>query len=234
MDLSTAKVLVTGGSSGIGKATAKLLVEAGAQVVINGRTMKTLKATAEEIGATPAVGDVGIEADAKHVVKKAIKTMDGLNVLVNNAGYGMFSELVDLGVEDFESVLNTNVIGAMLMARESAKHFIEESYGNIINVSSTAGTKGFTGGTAYCASKFALGAMTECWRSELRQHNVRVMQINPSEVQTQFSQNAGMGEREFNETKLVAEDIGQTIVSMLQLPDRGFIPETSVWATNPQ
>jgi 3-oxoacyl-[acyl-carrier protein] reductase len=234
MDLSSAKVLVTGGSSGIGKATAQLLIQAGAQVVINGRTKSKLDEAANELGAIAIAGDVGDEADAKRIVKEAIEAMDGLNVLVNNAGYGMFSELVDLEKEDFESVLNTNVLGAMMMARESAKHFIDEAYGNIINVSSTAGTKGFAGGTAYCASKFALGAMTECWRSELRQHNVRVMQINPSEVQTHFAENAGMGKREFNETKLVAEDIGQTILSMLQLPDRGFIPETSVWATNPQ
>jgi 3-oxoacyl-[acyl-carrier protein] reductase len=122
----------------------------------------------------------------------------------------------------------------MMMARESAKHFIEHDYGNIINVSSTAGKRGFEGGTAYVASKFALGGMTECWRSELRQHNIRVMQINPSEVQTRFSENAGIGEREFNETKLIADDIGKTICDMLSLPDRGFITETSVWATNPK
>lgn len=122
----------------------------------------------------------------------------------------------------------------MMVARESAKHFIENNYGNIINVSSTAGKRGFEGGTAYVASKFALGGMTECWRSELREHNIRVMQINPSEVQTEFSQNAGREKRPFNETKLIADDIAQTICSMLALEDRGFIPETSVWATNPR
>ncbi|MDZ7693015.1 MAG: SDR family NAD(P)-dependent oxidoreductase [Balneolaceae bacterium] len=167
-------------------------------------------------------------------VDQTIEMFSDYNVLINNAGYGHFSRLVHLSVSEFEKQLRTNTIGAMMVARESAKHFIKEDYGNIVNVSSTAGKRGFEGGTAYVASKFALGGMTECWRSELRSHNIRVMQINPSEVQTEFSKHAGFGGRKFNESKLVSGDIAQTILNMLSLADRGFIPETSVWATNPK
>lgn len=234
MDLKDAKAIVTGGSSGIGKETARQIVKAGGEVVICARSKDKLNHAANEIGATPIVCDVSKEKQVIDLVLEAIETMDGYNVLINNAGYGHFSKLVNLSATEFEEQLRVNTIGAMMVARESAKHFIKQDYGNIINVSSTAGKRGFEGGTAYVASKFALGGMTECWRSELRSHNIRVMQINPSEVQTNFSESAGMGERKFNETKLIADDIGKTICDMLSLPDRGFIPETSVWATNPK
>lgn len=234
MDLKNAKALVTGGSSGIGKATARWLSEAGAKVVIAARTRSKLEKAADEIDAIPITCDLREEEQVRNLVKQTIEELDGFNVLINNAGYGQFERLVDLSEKALKSVLQLNTVGAMLAARESAKHFIENDYGNIINVSSTAGKKGFEGGTAYCASKFALNAMTECWRAELRPHNIRVMQINPSEVQTNFYQNAGLGERTFNETKLISDDIAQAICEMLRLPDRGFITETSVWATNPR
>lgn len=234
MDLKDAKAIVTGGSSGIGKETARQIIKAGGQAVIAARTKDKLKHAAKEIGAIPIPCDVSKEKQVIDLVLEAIEEMDGYNVLINNAGYGHFSKLVNLSAGEFEEQLRVNTIGAMMVARESAKHFIKQDYGNIINVSSTAGKRGFEGGTAYVASKFALGGMTECWRSELRSHNIRVMQINPSEVQTAFAENAGMGERKFNETKLIADDIGKAICDMLSLPDRGFIPETSVWATNPR
>lgn len=234
MELSDAKALVTGGSSGIGKATAKAIIEAGGEAVIAARGEEKLNRAAEEIGAVPVICDVRKEDQVVHLVKQTIDKLDGFNVLINNAGYGQFLKLVDLSEKALNSVLQVNTVGAMMVGRESAKHFIDQEYGNIINVGSTAGKRGFEGGTAYVASKFALSGMTECWRSELREHNIRVMQINPSEVQTHFSENAGREKRPFNETKLIAGDIAQTICSMLSLHDRGFIPETSVWATNPQ
>lgn len=234
MELSEIRALVTGGSSGIGKATAKAITEAGGQAVIAARGKDRLEEAAEEIGAIPVQCDVSEESQVIDLVEQAIDELDGYNVLVNNAGYGEFSKLVNLSAKDFEKQLNTNTIGAMVVARESAKYFIQQDYGNIINISSTAGKRGFEGGTAYCASKFAMGGMTECWRDELRGHNIRVMQINPSEVQTQFSENAGQGSRPFNETKLIADDIADAICGMLSLANRGFIPESSVWATNPR
>lgn len=234
MELSEIRALVTGGSSGIGKATAKAITEAGGKVVIAARSKERLENAANEIGVTPIRCDVSKEKQVIDLVDQTIDELEDYNVLINNAGYGEFSKLVNLSAKDFEEQLMTNTIGAMMVARESAKHFIKQDFGNIINISSTAGKRGFEGGTAYVASKFAMGGMTECWRSELRGHNIRVMQINPSEVQTQFSENAGMGERPFNETKLIADDIAQAICNMLSLPNRGFIPDASVWATNPK
>lgn len=234
MELSNIKALVTGGSSGIGKATAKAIIEAGGKAVVAARGMDKLESTAEEIGAFPVQCDVREEDEVINMVNDTIDKLDGFNVLINNAGYGQFSRLTDLSEKALKSVLQVNTVGAMMVGRECAKHFIEQEYGNIINVSSSAGKRGFEGGTAYCASKFALGGMTECWRAELRPHNIRVMQINPSEVQTAFFDKTDHGGRDFNPTKLVAGDIAKAICNMLSLHDRGFITETSVWATNPQ
>jgi 3-oxoacyl-[acyl-carrier protein] reductase len=133
----------------------------------------------------------------------------------------------------FESVLQTNVTGAMLMAREAARHFIPRKRGNIVNIGSTASLRGAPNGTAYYASKAALRIMTECWRAELRQHNIRVILINPSEVLTNFGNLIGNPQQP-NPTKLHPEDIAHMVRSTLQMDDRGFTTELTVFATNPK
>ncbi len=234
MKLETAKVLITGGNTGLGFATAKLLKEKGAAVVITGRNPETLAQAAKELNVKAIQADVSHEQEVIKMVKEAHEHLGGLNVLINNAGFGYFKSLTEMDREGFERVFATNVTGAMLAGRECAKIFTAQQNGNIINIASTAGRAGFAMGTAYAASKFALAGMTECWRAELRPHNVRVMLVNPSEVQTGFSENAGRDARPFNPTKLQAEDIAHTICSLLQLDDRAFVTEATVWATNPK
>lgn len=234
MDLKNAKVLVTGASQGIGYAAAKMLKEKGASVVICSRDKKRLEKAADETGTIPVTADVSSESDVVRLVETTIKKLDGFNVLINNAAYGYFSPLISIDNDKFSRLIATNILGAMMCARESAKHFIEQNYGNIISISSTAGKGGFANGAPYVATKFALAGMNECWRAELRKHNIRCMLVNPSEVQTQFGINAGGKGRDFNPTKLEAKEIAHTICSMLEMDDKGFITEASVWATNPQ
>ena len=119
-----------------------------------------------------------------------------------------------------------------MMAQEAARLFREQNFGHIINIGSTAATKGFARGTVYSASKFALRSMTQCWQAELRKHNVRVMLVNPSEVVTPFFNNEGV-QPEVPPNKLSAKEIADAIVGALEIDDRGFIPELAVWATNP-
>jgi 3-oxoacyl-[acyl-carrier protein] reductase len=233
MNLQNATVLVTGGSSGIGRAIAETLGKAGARVAITGRNKTKLAEAAEAIKAFPVQADVTNEADVERTFKEVLREFGRLDVLVNNAGMGVFKKLVDMSRKEFDAVFATNVTGSMLMGREAAKHFIERQRGNIVNICSTASHRGAANGTAYYASKFALRGMTECWRTELRQHNVRVILINPSEVLTNFGAAAGFVQKP-NPTKLRSEDIGHMVKAALELDDRGFVTELTIFATNPK
>jgi 3-oxoacyl-[acyl-carrier protein] reductase len=138
-----------------------------------------------------------------------------------------------LTFEDFDKIFRVNVYGAALMGARAATMFkAQKSRGHIINIGSTAGLKGFAGGSVYVASKFALRGMTECWQAELRKHNIRVTLLAPSEVATAFGREDGR-EREAPPNKLTSAEIAYTIKSVLEMDDRGMIPELSVWASNP-
>ena len=233
MNLHNATALITGGSSGIGFAIAKVFVDAGARVAITGRDEKKLYKAAEALIAVPIRADVSNENDVARTYREVLQAFDHLDILVNNAGAGIFRKLVDIDRASFDAVFATNVTGAMLMGREAAKHFIQRNRGNIINICSTASLRGAANGTAYYASKFALRGMTECWRAELRQYNVRVFLVNPSEVLTSFAAAAGYAQKE-NPTKLRSEDIAHMVKAILEMDDRGFTPELTIFATNPK
>ncbi len=232
MELRNARVLITGGSEGIGRGIAEALLARGAQVAIMARDEAKLNHTATEIGAVAVPGDVSREADAERAVESVIESFGGIDILVNNAGIGYFSSLVDLDMAQFERVFAVNVTGAMLMGRAVARHFIQQNSGHLLNISSTSGLAGGKNSSAYSGSKFALRGMTECWRAELRPHNVRVTLVNPSEVQTPFFAKIGIDQQQA-ENKLRPAEIAAAIVGALEMDDRGFIPEFSVFATNP-
>ncbi|RZS93963.1 SDR family oxidoreductase [Aquimarina brevivitae] len=241
MNLKEAKILITGGNSGIGKATAKLLKDKGAEVIIAGRNKETLEGTAKELELGYIQADVTQEEEVVRMVEQAASRMNGLNVLINNAGYGYVANLVDIEPQKLRDQLDTNIVGAALCARECAKIFVDQDYGNIINIGSTSSLKGSPTASPYVATKFALRGMTESWRNELRPHNIRVMQVNPSEVMTSFSDNRvdnNKKEKQYTaaeqETKLRGEEIAHTIASLLSMDDRGFITEATVFATNPK
>jgi 3-oxoacyl-[acyl-carrier protein] reductase len=233
MNIKNSTFLVTGGSAGIGKATAKLLVEKGGKAAITGRDKSKLDKVAKEIGAFPIHADVAVESDVHKTYELFLKQFSKLDCLVNNAGIGdSWNELTELDMKAFHRVYDVNVFGAALMASEAAKIFKNQKSGNIVNIASTAAKKGFANGTVYASSKFALRGMTQCWQAELRKYNVRVILVNPSEVTTAFG-DLDRIERDEVKNKLRPLEIAHTIVSTLEMDDRGFIPEITVWATNP-
>jgi 3-oxoacyl-[acyl-carrier protein] reductase len=232
MDLKNAVALVTGGSSGIGRAIAESLAAAGARVAITGRDQTRLSEAARSIGAHAIQADVSVEEEVQRTYREVLDTFGDLDVLVNNAGVGVFKPLTELSVEDFDRVMATNVRGTMLMAREAARIFVPRNRGNIVNIASTGALRGAPRGTAYFGSKFALRGMTECWRAELRKHNIRVFLVNPSEVLTGFAAVAGLPQQT-HPSKLRGGEIAHIVKSALEMDDRGFTPELSVFATNP-
>lgn len=233
MRLDDAKALVTGGSSGIGYEVARALAAAGAKVAISGRNEARLRQAAEAVGATAIAGDVSVEADCVRMVRQTIEAFGDYNVLVNNAGIGAFAPLLEISADDMRRVWETNVLGATLVARESVRHFVAKKSGNIINIGSTSGLRAGSGSSAYASTKFALRGLTETWRAELRTHGIRVMLLNPSEVVTEFAQRVGRTQQD-DPSKLRPAEIADAVVAMLTMDDRGFIPELSVWATNPK
>jgi len=233
MDLKNKNILITGGTLGIGKETARLLVEKGANVLITGRSNERIQASIKDTKANGLVFDI---ADIDQIAENSKKCMTLLNgeidVLINNAGTGVRKSIDELSIEDFLTVYNTNVFGLALLTKEIIPYMKKNKKGNILNIGSTASLKGYKNGSIYSSSKFALRSLSQCWQAELRPFNIRVTQVNPSEVTTAFA-NPERIERGEVHNKLTPKEIAHAIVSSLEMDDRGFIPEFSVWASNP-
>ena len=233
MNLKNKNILLTGGSLGIGKETAKYLADKGANVLITGRSSERLKKSAIYNNAKTLVFDISSLKEIKEKAKECIDILDGkIDVLINNAGTGAYRSLDQINIEDFQKVFNTNVIGLSLLTKEIAELMKSKKYGTIINIGSTASLRGYKGGTIYSASKFAVRSLTQCWQAELRPFNIRVCQVNPSEVPTAFA-NKERIERGEVSNKLTVKEIAHAITSAIEMDDRGFINELNVWATNP-
>jgi 3-oxoacyl-[acyl-carrier protein] reductase len=182
MNLENAKVLITGGSSGLGLATAKLLLNDGAKVCITGRDEDKLIRVATEIGASYIVFDQTDFESIPGKISDAISQLGGIDVLINNAGQGWRKELGEITIDDFQQIYGANVFGLTMVTQEVLPLFKKQNKGHIINIASTAALRGYPTGSVYASSKFALRGLTECWRAELRKFNIRVMLVNPSEV----------------------------------------------------
>ncbi len=167
-------VIVTGGSSGIGRAAARRFAEAGAKVIITGRRAEALEeAASDHRGISALVADVVAPQDAARTVAKVVEAHGRLDVLVNNAGAGAILPLAGATAERIESIFAVNVIGTSLLATAALPH-LAAAKGAIVNVSSTYGHKAAAGLSHYAASKAALEHLTRCWALELAQQGVRV------------------------------------------------------------
>ncbi|HIE94133.1 MAG TPA: SDR family oxidoreductase [Acidobacteria bacterium] len=219
--------IVTGGSRGIGLATAAALRSTGANVLICGRSADALAEAVDRLRADSASGglvtsakvDVGEPNQAERLIRTAVDEMGGLDILINNAGVGRFAPLAELSDEDWRETLDTNLSGAFYCCRAAIPVMRSRGHGWIINVSSLAGQHPFAGGAAYCASKAALNALTESLMQEVRQDHIRVSCVVPGSVDTRFG---GRGPGDESSWKLAATDVAQTIVDLLRHPPRSL------------
>ena len=233
MNLKGKHVVVTGGSLGIGKATANSLIEKGAKVLVTGRSLERLHDAFENIDCHTIAFDIGDTSKIEENAKQCLEILDGrVDVLINNAGLGERKSIEELSIDAFMKVFNVNVFGLALFTKEIVPVMKSQNGGTIMNIGSTASLKGYKTGSIYASSKFAVRCLTQCWQAELRPYNIRVCQINPSEVTTAFGSQDRI-EREEVDNKLSSKEIAHAIISALEMDDRGFINELNVWATNP-
>ena len=233
MDVKGKNIIVTGGSLGIGKETTKSLVEKGANVLITGRSEERLQNAKLYTNADILEFDIADFDNLTQNAKKCLEILDNrVDVLINNAGIGVRASVEELNIHDFLKVFNVNVFGLSLFTKEIIPLMKAKKSGTIINIGSTASLKGYKNGSIYSSSKFAVRCLTQCWQAELRPFNIRVCQVNPSEVTTAFANKERVERKEIH-NKLTVREIAHAIVSAIEMDDRGFINELNVWATNP-
>ena len=233
MNIKGKNVIITGGSLGIGKQTAYDFLEKGANVLVTGRSIDRLNEAFNHSNAKLIAFDIGDTDNINLNAKKCLKILDNkVDILINNAGIGVRKSIDELNIKDFLDVFNVNVFGLSLFTKEIIPIMKRNTEGTIINIGSTASLKGYKNGSIYSSSKFAVRSLTQCWQSELRPFNIRVCQVNPSEVTTAFG-NLERIERDEVYNKLTSNEISHAIISSIEMDNRGFINELNVWATNP-
>ena len=223
------RFLITGGSQGIGAALVATARAAGDEVVFTGRNEELIATVAADTGARGVRADVSVPEDNARVVAECHERMGGIDVLVNNAGFGYFARIGELELRRMKHQFDTNVFGLVDLTNRVVPEMKEREAGDIVNIASTSGLKGHPGGTAYSASKWAVRGISQCWQAELRPHGIRVVCICPSEVQTNWGGKTGRN----NPNKLFATDIADAIMSTLAAERRALWPELAVFATNP-
>ncbi|QWU15957.1 3-oxoacyl-[acyl-carrier protein] reductase [Paenibacillus sophorae] len=239
MELRGKTAVITGAGKGIGKALALALAKEGANLGLISRTaadLEALKAAITEVydvKVSIAVADVSVREEAERAVAAIQNDLGTFDVLINNAGVANFGTLVDMDPEEWKRHIDINLFGVYYVTRAALPSMIENKAGSIINVSSTAGERGFATGSAYCASKFALMGMTEALFQEVRKFNIRVTALTPSTVNTPLAVNAGLPIGD-EDRMMQPEDVAELALTALKLPDRVFIKTAGIWTTNPQ
>ena len=232
------KAIITGGSRGLGKATALAFAKEGIDVAITGRNEKNLQETVAElkalgVNATYALFNVGNYEEVQIGIKSIIADFGSVDILVNNAGIAAFGSLNDMKVDQWSEIIQTNVMGMYFVTKEVLPYLIEKNEGDIFNVASTAGLNGNANTSAYSASKFAVIGMSESLMKEVRKNNIRVCTLTPSTIASDMSIELGIANKNSEDSVLQPEDFAELIVAGLKLPRRAMLKGASLWSTNP-
>ncbi len=233
--LEKKNAIVTGGSRGIGFAIAKALAQSGAAVAICGRNQTALDKAVSQLTKTGLSKVIGKVADvSKSTEVEALFgfvdwQLGGLDILVNNAGIGVFKPTAELSLADWAKTLETNLTGVFYCCREALSRLKNQGGGYIINISSLAGKNPFAGGAAYNASKFGLNGFSEAMMLDHRYDNVRVTQIMPGSVDTEFS--PGLAKADW---KIAPDDIAEIVLMLLRTPERTLVSRIEVRPSKPR
>lgn len=222
-------ILITGGSSGYGFATAELFAKNGAQVIITGRNEDKLREAAEKIGADCFAADVTSPSDWEKLYGYVVSKYGKVDLLFNNAGGGVaIKEMKDISFEEIEKITALNLNSIMFGCHVFADLFIKQGKGTIINVSSVCAKQAWPGWTAYAAAKWGVLGFTKGLTTELGPHGVRVTCIVPGAGDTNFDKNANFFDRG-SIPELKAQNIAQTVFDIYNLPSNVWVEEVTVW-----
>lgn len=227
--------IITGASSGIGRATALALAGEGAAVALAARRVERLEELAQTIvtaggRALPVPTDVAEEAQAARLVRRAVAAFGGLDIVVNAAGHAYLAPLAAIERNELERVLAVNVLGPVWTCKHATPHLLARGRGLIVNVGSVSGLSGWAGGGPYVASKFALRGFTQCLWHELRAAGLRVCHLCPNYTDTEMLARAGASAAA-RARALRPEDVAATIVLAATLPAGADLVEVELRPT---
>ena len=233
-DLQNKVAYITGGSKGIGYATAEVLLSLGMRVAITSRSFESAQAAAQSLDPTgervlPLESDVRDLGSEEAAVQAMIGKWGQLDALIANAGIGIFKPIQELTSEEWQSVIDINLTGVFNSVKASIPA-LTESKGYIITIASLAGTNFFASGSAYNASKFGLVGFTQAIMLDLRQSGINTSTIMPGSVSTYFNNHQPS---EADAWKIQPEDIGQIVADLLQMHPRTLPSKIEVRPSRP-
>lgn len=230
----TGKVaIVTGGTKGIGLAIAERMVNEGASVVVSARTESDVHDVAERLGER-AIGiacDVADPDACGALVAGAVERLGRLDVLVNNAGFGIFKPISEMTIEEWRSQIDVNLAGVFHMSKAALPHLSASGDGFIVNIGSLAGRNTFAGGTGYNASKFGLVGLSEAMMLDVRYDDVRVSLVMPGSVNTTFR---GKEKVEGRSWALEADDCALAVMQLLEYPKEAHVSRIEMRPSQPK
>ena len=232
MDLKEKFAIVTGGTKGIGRAIAESLIDAGASVAITARNQDEITKAVSQMNRRSRGMAKGYVCDVRdyNQVKSLFAEVGAVDILINNAGVGIFASVESMSVEDFRTVLETNVFGVFYCCHEAIPLMKQRGGGYIINISSLAGANAHPKMAAYNASKFGLNGFSEALMQEVRHDRIKVSYIMPGSVNTEFGGDETSDEKSW---QLQPHDIAQVVMDLLAHPARALPSRVEIRPSRP-
>jgi 3-oxoacyl-[acyl-carrier protein] reductase len=236
MEIKGKSAIVTGSTKGIGRAIAEALVREGMNVCVSGRDVDEIKRTVDELSdlgdaqVNGAVCDVREEEQVRALFEHAVAELGGVDVLVNNAGVGLFGRVEEMSPADFRAVVETNLFGVFYCCREAIPQMKRRGGGYIINVSSLAGANPHPEMSAYNASKFGLNGFSEALMQEVRQDRIKVSYVMPGSVNTAFGGDAPDDSKSW---QLQPADIARVVLDLLRHDERSLPSRVEIRPSQP-